>query len=153
MQDRYVGDVGDFAKFSLLNYLGVGRRLGVAWYLYPDEGHNADGKHIGYLQNRVKWRACDPVVFDGLKDLVESCRRNVHAVASSKILNAEIFADELLICEHQGHHERKAWRSQWFNRTLSKLSGCDMVFLDPDNGMRATSSFKHGSRKHWKSVP
>ena len=32
-----------------------GKGLGVAWYLYPDEGHNTDGRHIGYLQQSEKW--------------------------------------------------------------------------------------------------
>src|SRR5690348_3816657 len=53
MQDRYVGDVGDFAKYGLLRRL-TGRagerkvRLGVVWCLFPDEAHNNDGRHISY---------------------------------------------------------------------------------------------------------
>jgi len=31
MQDRYVGDIGDFGKFALLRKLSAGRRLGIAW--------------------------------------------------------------------------------------------------------------------------
>lgn len=37
MQNRYVGDIGDFAKYGLLWALSPQKRLGVAWYLYPDE--------------------------------------------------------------------------------------------------------------------
>ena len=73
MQDRYVGDVGDFGKYGLLRYLGgkldggfeyfEPMRMGVIWYLYPDESHNADGKYTGYLDetpaNRASYRACD----------------------------------------------------------------------------------------------
>ena len=33
MQDRYTGDIGDFAKYGLLRALEAGHRLGVAWYL------------------------------------------------------------------------------------------------------------------------
>ena len=43
MQNRYTGDIGDFAKYGLLRALCPGHRLGVAWYLYPDESHNEDG--------------------------------------------------------------------------------------------------------------
>src|SRR5829696_4979011 len=49
MQDRYVGDVGDFGKYGLLRTLGAGLSLGVVWYLVPNESHNADGKHTSYL--------------------------------------------------------------------------------------------------------
>ena len=52
MQDRYAGDIGDFMKLGLIRALVAGdppRRLGVNWYLCADESHNADGKHIGYL--------------------------------------------------------------------------------------------------------
>lgn len=49
MQNRYAGDIGDFIKFALLRALSPDHNLGVAWYLYPDEGHNSDGKHIDTL--------------------------------------------------------------------------------------------------------
>ena len=49
MQDRYTGDICDYAKDGLLRALGDGHRLGIAWYLYPNESHNADGKHTAYL--------------------------------------------------------------------------------------------------------
>ena len=42
MQDRYVGDIGDYAKYSLLRALSRGRKLAVSWYLFPDED-NGDG--------------------------------------------------------------------------------------------------------------
>ena len=33
MQDRYVGDIRDFVKLSVLRALMPGERLGVAWWL------------------------------------------------------------------------------------------------------------------------
>ena len=48
VQDRYVGDVGDFGKYGLLRALcGGDLTLGVVWYLYPDEEANNDGDDIG----------------------------------------------------------------------------------------------------------
>jgi len=49
MQDRYVGDIGDYLKLSILRTLSPGYRLGVAWWLFPDEAHNGDGRHVDYL--------------------------------------------------------------------------------------------------------
>lgn len=52
MQNRYVGDIGDFRKYALLkNIAKTGLSMGVNLYLTPAESHNADGKHISYLQN------------------------------------------------------------------------------------------------------
>ena len=49
MQGRYAGDIGDYVKFSLLRAIADPGDLGVIWYLYPDERHNNDGRHIEYL--------------------------------------------------------------------------------------------------------
>lgn len=53
MQDKYFGDIGDFAKYGLLRAVVAGDpqlRLGVLWYRVPDENLNRDGRHIEYLQ-------------------------------------------------------------------------------------------------------
>jgi hypothetical protein len=49
VQNRYVGDIGDYLKLGILRALSPGYHLGVAWWLFPDEGHNGDGRHISYL--------------------------------------------------------------------------------------------------------
>lgn len=54
MQDRYAGDLGDFLELGLLRGLvappfeALRLRLGVVWYLAPEDKHNADGKHVLY---------------------------------------------------------------------------------------------------------
>ena len=79
MQDRYFGDIGDFAKYGLLRAVTAGEpplRLAVLWYLVPDESHNKDGRHIDYLEptpeNLARFRACDPELYDRLGDLVRA---------------------------------------------------------------------------------
>ncbi|MFP4539023.1 MAG: hypothetical protein ACLFPA_12065, partial [Dichotomicrobium sp.] len=69
MQDRYTGDIGDFVKYALLRHLARDRRLGIAWYLYPDEA-NGDGKHTSYLSDPDTWRHLDPDLFDELQLIV-----------------------------------------------------------------------------------
>jgi len=49
MQNLYTGDIGDYAKYSLLRALGRSCRLGVAWYLFPDENNKKDGRFCSSL--------------------------------------------------------------------------------------------------------
>ncbi len=52
MRDNYVGDIGDYYKYDLLQQLSGNNptlRLGVAWYLYPDPCNPNDGRHTAYL--------------------------------------------------------------------------------------------------------
>ncbi len=77
MQDRYVGDIGDFVKLAILRALSLGRRLGVGWWLHPDSGPPGDGRHIGYLDEPAVWRHLDPELFDALRGVVRSGRRQV----------------------------------------------------------------------------
>ena len=63
LQNRYTGDIGDFAKYRLLRALaGEGAdslRLGVCWYLTLDERHT--GATWGQLTDVSRIRARLPV--------------------------------------------------------------------------------------------
>lgn len=76
MQDRYVGDLGDFVKYGLLRAICGTKRLGVAWYLHPDAGPAGDGRHTAYLQDPSEWRHLDADLFDVLGGLIPA-RRSV----------------------------------------------------------------------------
>src|ERR1700686_3636393 len=95
MQNRYVGDVGDFVKLALVKALSPGHRLGVVWYLVPNESHNADGRHIRYL-NDSEWRRFDPEVFDALAKIVENGERTVAALERLDFLRSFRFVPDLL---------------------------------------------------------
>jgi len=153
VQNRYVGDIGDYAKYSLLNSVSRGLRLGIAWYLFPNEGHNADGKHIGYLRKPEIWQERDPQLFLTLRSLVESDERNVASLETSGALKANIFCSNQLECNSNSYLGRKTWRQEWFKAVSDKLYGCDIIFADPDNGLMQSEKFKLGRRKHWKSMP
>jgi hypothetical protein len=96
MQDRYVGDIGDYVKLSILRALSPGCPLGIAWWLYPDESHNKDGRHIGYLGRPDQWRHLDPDLFDALAQMVASDRRDVRALETADVLPGAIFASEVM---------------------------------------------------------
>ena len=152
MQDRYTGDIGDFATYGLLRALADGYRLGFAWYLYPDESHNQDGRHTDYLDHPDRWRHLDPELFDALRSIVESGRRMVQDIESSHLFADAVFSGRLL--KFDGNkQDRSAQRKHWFQATLGELSGCDLVFADPDNGLRDDEAYQHGAVKHWKSIP
>lgn len=99
MHNRYVGDVGDYGKFALLRQLtGDPRqplRLGIHWYLFPNEMHNGDGGHIKYLA-REDYRRLDPCLHAILHDPVHRNSRSVAQLAVSGLFPPDTlyFADE-----------------------------------------------------------
>jgi hypothetical protein len=158
MQDRYVGDAGDFAKYSLLSALGSGDpalRIGVLWYLFPNEAHNQDGRHIGYLAD-VALAKRDPRIHGKLKTLVTSNQRSVDAVVRAGVLpGCTIFYDAPLVMLGKPA-ERLSRRSAWFNDGLERLRDADIVFFDPDNGLEspalAKSSPRAGKYVLWSEI-
>jgi hypothetical protein len=153
MQNRYVGDIGDFAKYSLINALTYDQPLGIAWYLFPDEGHNSDGKHISYLEKPEIWRRKDPKVIDGLKGLMAEGNRQVSEVTERKIVNATYISNELLQSSLSSYIKRADWRKAWFDRTQETLKNAKAIFVDPDNGLCLCDSFNYYTVKHWKRLP
>ena len=192
MQNRYVGDLGDFGKYGLLRALCTPRgtnlglplqeglawhpipsenigeaahegytmplwspedlatdqylSLGVLWYLVPDEDHNDDGKYIQYLDlsaaNQQRYRLCDPILYDALHKIVHSGRRNISSIRESQVLpsGTRFYEAELSFNEPSGQRpipreDRVTHRKTWLLKGLEATHGCDLVFIDPDNGL------------------
>ena len=153
MQNRYVGDVGDFAKYGLLRALRPAKKLGVAWYLHPDEHGSADGRHIEYLCRPQEFEWLDSCLFVAMKALRSHGRIScVDAIAKSRILDDATFADEFLpiIDEVRDRPQR---RREWFERVKGRLAGCDLVFVDPDNGLVLGDKFKPNRKNSAKRLP
>jgi hypothetical protein len=136
MQNRYAGDVGDFIKLGLLRHLTADDlSFGVNWYLTPDETHNADGKHVAYVEpeNRqhASLKACDPDLMQRLSGVVVGSR-SVQALEDSGALpvGALTFGEGL---------DRSVNRQAWHERALAALASADAVFVDPDNGLASAS--------------
>jgi hypothetical protein len=151
MQNRYVGDVGDFAKYSLLRaLLGQSRlRLGIVWYLFADESHNMDGLHTSYLQ-RSEFRKLDPELHDRLSRIVRSGRRSVRSIFQAEIFPPDTLFFDLPIAPpshvRAARETHEACRTKWLSSALAATAGCDLVFLDPDNGLETRSIRKHAPR-------
>jgi hypothetical protein len=150
MQDRYTGDIGDFVKLAILRTLAPGHRLGVGWWLYPNERHNGDGRHIGYLDRPAVWRGLDPQAFDHLKALVAAGDRQVAALQDERLLPNAVYFAEPVPSEGSAPTRRLA-RLNWLDRLRAALDECDVVFVDPDNGFE-TKDFDPGAPKAGKSI-
>ena len=139
MQNRYTGDIGAFGKLGLLKWLGKsGFSIGVNWYLVPDEAHNADGLHISYLKDNT-YRKFDADLWQSLRDIVNSGIREIKALETPAILNAIFFSDVIDLSKAPTA-DRARYRQLWHARALEQLNRCNLVFLDPDNGLMVPSA-------------
>jgi hypothetical protein len=147
MQDRYAGDVGDFGKFGLLRHLlhAQAWRLGVVWYLYPDEQHNADGRHIAYL-DKAAFRDCDAALHEALAGVVRR-GRSVAALQRAALLPRDtVYYDAPLDFhlrfagrQRAGREARRRARQDWLRSACEMTRVCDALFVDPDNGLEIAS--------------
>lgn len=151
VQDRYAGDLGDFLKFGLLRWLAppgvpTSPRLGVVWYRTTDETHNADGKYVTYLdpchRSAGRFRELDPDLYDRLSRVVGT-KRSTAGLAAAGLLSTGtcFFGDPLDFADlpRAARAARQARRRSWLQRAMDATVGCDLVFADPDNGIRVAA--------------
>lgn len=149
VQDRYAGDLGDFLKLGFLRWLvPIGTpafpRLGVVWYRTAGETHNADGKYVAYLhpahRSSARLRRLDPDLYDRLASVIAAGNRSTAALAAAGVLNSgTLFFGDLLDFADlpvTARGARQARRLSWLERALAATAGCDLIFADPDNGIR-----------------
>lgn len=135
MRDQYAGDVSDVIKFAFLRELaGSDRKLGVAWYYAPGDDGRPDGRHLEW-RDELAWQVLDRQLHEGLAGLPE---RNIAALEQAAIWpSGTIF--------HRDPMPQPLERKVWGERKRVALDGADLLFLDPDNGLRATESEKHAT--------
>jgi hypothetical protein len=166
MQDRYAGDLGDFLKLGLLRWLVAPSfeapplRLGVVWYLAPDESHNADGKHVTYLDPQSsagrQLQPLDSDLYDRLAEMVRGGARTVAQLEAFGVLPAgsRTFGEVLQFGDlaPSAKAARIERRQGWLDGALRATEDCSVVFVDPDNGLRrsdhSTPSHRSKSEKH-----
>lgn len=156
MQDRYVGDVGDFGKYGLLRALCAveptwGTRtydlsLGVVWYLVPDEEGTGDGGHLGWANQDTStiqhYMPCDPELYYALLRMLRDGDRSVRAVRERGLLpGGTVFYEGVLSFAgtpgigRAATERRLERRKAWAWDALVATRGCDLIFADPDNGL------------------
>ena len=135
MQNRYVGDVGDFANNGLLRWLtgmtapnvpdSKRLRLGVVSYLNHDDGQY--GNKVGYPE----LKKCDPILYETLQNLVKVGNRNLREAEYRQLMPlGTAFFDECR-CIYTN-------RPQWLADAVAATTdeNLDLVFLNPDNGIK-----------------
>ena len=147
MQDRYSGDVGDFGKFGLLRHLvyDTPYRLGINWYLYPNESHNDDGRFIKYLSSQ-QFRECDQELHKKLASVVKNTR-STKALESAQLFRAETNYYSGVVCSYAkfpgqaqaNKSKRLHLRVEWQKEAIYALPDSNVLFLDPDNGLEIGS--------------
>lgn len=110
--------------------------VGLNWYLSEDESHNADGKHVSYLDTSNRLHAglasCDGDLILRLADVVRR-GRSVRALEASGALPTGAPTYTARLRASFTFRDRNAWHQE----ALERLSVADVVFADPDNGMRS----------------
>ena len=146
MQDRYAGDVGDFGKFGLLRHL-CGKTAqdkhphltpGVIWYKSnpgKKEGERPHGTFTNYLQTAIEkprlYMECDESLLTALARVVKR-RRTIEALEAEDLLPGAVYWREDV---RHGKKQVTCPRNDWFQSAFEATAKCDIVFLDPDNGM------------------
>jgi hypothetical protein len=146
MQNRYVGDVGDFGKFALLNALSAaGFALGIIWYLNESEEKNKDGKFTQYDH----LASCDPELFGRLSE-IRNTERSVNALQNAGLLpeNVVFAKSPLPTCGSPCYSDSQRKlaglaRAEWFRAAYVQVRNANLIFLDPDNGVASLSVKPH----------
>ncbi|HYJ88793.1 MAG TPA: hypothetical protein VEW46_22205 [Pyrinomonadaceae bacterium] len=148
MKDQYFGDINDYFKYGILRcFADAGLSIGVCWMMTPNDGR-ADGRKIKYLTDGRTWKDYDPDLFDSLAEAVKR-HRGIRQIKDFQILPDCSFCSDVV-------PDSQRLRNRWLSLALSKLSGVDLLFFDPDNGIevRSTPIGKRGSSKflYWHEI-
>ena len=137
MQERYLGDVHDYVKWSLVIHLHneLNCKIGVNWYKTEpgmvDQPGNEHGNNRGYRNDPV-WQNWNRELFRSLEPFQDSVYRKIDNFTREAVLpEGTVFApNEYCTIED---------RESWHKRAVSALDNAEIVFLDPDNGFQVRS--------------
>lgn len=126
MRNEWVGDIGDFSKFVLLNALCEDPkkplRLAVVWYLNITGILPADYFN---LQNFA------PGLWDAFNDLAQNDNRTV----TSALYTGQLPQGTLFFAEPIPKPLNQDTRENWHEGALDAVGDAKLVFVDPDTGI------------------
>ncbi len=145
MQERYLGDSHDFAKYALLWHLHatLKRRLGLHWYLTDpvevDKPGNNDGEKRHHFSS-APWRGWQPELLAKLAPLQPVSERRL-----SRVEDLEILPPATLTFDRPVAREG---RLLWHRQALEAFEAAEIIFLDPDNGFEVPSATRRTRPKY-----
>jgi hypothetical protein len=147
VRHNFVNDIGDYAKYALLRALCANGqetiRLGVIWYLTDHTEQNGDGRKRAHL-SQDGWENLDPDLLQSMRliegSLVSQDELNVRLIEASGILPPDTaYFSEAIPRVERSVHRRVSARAAWFSSAEKAVGRCNLVFLDPDNGLEVRS--------------
>lgn len=161
MQDRYVGDIGDFANNGLLRALcGTpenpvpGLKLGVVEYFNKpsaaDLEKTGQGNKIEYLKvseySNATYRECDSDLYDALRKLVgESLVNGTELKLDPDMARTLLPVDERY---YDALTPAAGERSAWLQGAIQKVRDANLVFLNPDTGIASEIQERNAPPSH-----
>jgi hypothetical protein len=147
VRHNFVNDIGDYAKYALLRALcasgPAGMRLGVIWYLTEHAESNNDGRRRIHLV-ATGWEDLDPDLLAAMREIENALpsqdKLNLSLIEAAGILPlSTTYFSEPLPGGLGTARQRAAERAAWFESARKAVADCDLVFLDPDNGLEVRS--------------
>lgn len=137
MQERYLGDSHDYAKYALLRHFQkeLGGIIGVNWYLtrhdQVDKIGNSDGEKRHHFTSKA-WKGWESGLLQQLGPLQTLNERRLGRVAELEILPQGTYYFDDPVPETS--------RANWHVKAREFLKPADILFLDPDNGFEVSSA-------------
>ena len=134
MQQRYLGDIHDFQKFTFVKFLSraFNQKIGLNWYLVDPnkigekEVNKKDGEKRYFLE-KDEFKIVDRKIYDEFVIL-----------KTKKFRNIETFTKKTHLKQHISFYNKKIPllnREKWFDDSLNFFRKKKIIFLDPDNGL------------------
>lgn len=147
MQNRYVGDIGDFGKYGLLKsaFSTKQLRLGVNWYLTDPNELKETSRNDGQYTEYEELKNCDVDLYNTLQSLIKENKRTIEEVENRNIFpkdNTIFYNNQLSFNGVSGIEARSKKRKDWEESGLQVLKDSQVVFFDPDNGLEVKSHSK-----------
>jgi len=137
MKNRFYGDVNDYIKYGILDILADHyNSLGINWYLTDDQhGKQSDGNKTEYFDKEDKWKSFNTQIFSRLKERVKKQQRSITYCGQDNIIDFKFeFCEQLP--DNADPNDYEALRNEWHTRAKEHLKKCDLVFFDPDMGVK-----------------
>ena len=160
MKNKYFGDVHDFHKYGLLQFLQGGKSAGWSWSICVNwmrtEFEPKKGNKDGGKRNYDNLKDYAPDIFEKLKPYNHPhAKRDVAEFPKLDILSrkTKFYTDCVPDADYETKHNIKIReaRKRWFDDFTDEATGYDLVFFDPDNGIEV-KSMNYGTKYSYKYI-